>query len=100
VSASDWHWFSGCSYGECDGCGQPLWQDNARLVTVRDRSYHIGCLVIRADDQGIPEKSAAADAVFPVAVRRPYRTCAASRLARQLRARHLTVRGTFDYRKE
>lgn len=46
MSASRWQWLTGCIYGECEGCGEALWQDNDRLVTSADRSYHIRCLVV------------------------------------------------------
>jgi len=41
---SQWHWVSGSVYGECERCGEPLWDGQQLLVTCRDRNFHLRCL--------------------------------------------------------
>jgi hypothetical protein len=45
MSATAWRWMTGCIYGECETCKQPLWKDHEMLVTWRDRNYHLHCLL-------------------------------------------------------
>jgi hypothetical protein len=40
-----WHWMIGCIYDECESCGEPMWDDHKKLVTWRDRNYHLHCLL-------------------------------------------------------
>jgi hypothetical protein len=47
---SIWHWMTGCIYGECESCGEALWDDHEMLVLWRDRSYHLNCLLHRYPD--------------------------------------------------
>ena len=45
MSDSVWRWMTGCVYGECENCGEALWNDHEMIVTRREQNYHLRCLL-------------------------------------------------------